>query len=189
MFTGIIKAKGEVKKISKKNGLIHMSFAAPKNWKFKNGESISVSGICSTLIKSTKNIFDVDYMKETLDKTTVSAWRVGKIVNLEKSMKMGDSMDGHLVYGHVDTVGKVLEIKKSQNNLVIKISLPKTIAKHVVYKGSVAIDGTSLTVSKKGADYFEVSLIPYTATHTTLGNLRKNDNVNIETDIMMKRKN
>ncbi len=188
MFTGIIKTKGKIEKISKTGvqPLFKVSISAPKNWSFKKGESVSVSGICSTLVNSKKNVFDVEYMKETLSKTTVSEWQKGRIVNLEKSLKVGDPLDGHFVYGHVDAKSVVKQVTGDNSQLTLRIYLENKFSKYVVYKGSVAIDGVSLTVSKRGKDFFEVSLIPYTAEHTTLGNLKKNDNVNVETDILAK---
>ena len=186
MFTGITKGIGRIEKISKEDKLKKVSIKAPISWKFFGGESVSVSGVCSTVISSKKNIFDVEYMPETLSKTTADIFKAGDEVNLEKSLKVGDSLDGHFVYGHIDATGKILEVRKEGESVVLSIFLPKDIAKYVVNKGSVAIDGISLTISKKMKDRFEVSLIPHTIKNTTLKKLVKNDLVNIETDILSK---
>ncbi len=186
MFTGIIKGIGKVTKISDQKNLKSVSISAPSAWKFIDGESVSVSGICSTVISSKKNVFDVEYMKETLDITTAKNFTVGAEVNLERSLKAGEPFDGHIVYGHVEDVGVVKKVSHGAGNSVITISAPKNILKYVIYKGSIAIDGVSLTVSKKGSSFFEVSLIPYTLSHTTLGKLVAGDKVNLETDIIAK---
>lgn len=186
MFSGIIRGIGKIENTTKISKIKKVSIKAPENWKFREGESVSVSGICSTVVSSKKNIFNVDYMPETLLKSTAVFFEKGDEVNLEKSLKIGDSLDGHFVYGHIEGVGKVLNILNKGKSKVLSISLPKNIAKYVANKGSIAIDGVSLTVSGKKGSIFNVSLIPYTLSDTTLSNLEKGDKVNIESDIIAK---
>jgi len=186
MFTGIIKGRGNVKTVSGETHLKTVTIEAPSTWRFKKGESVNVSGICSTVVKSVKNSFDVEYMKETLDVTTAKFFTKNLAVNLEKSLKVGDPIDGHFVYGHIDTMGKITQFLKFKDQAKMQIKIPIKYLKYIVYKGSVAVDGVSLTVSKKETTYFEVSLIPYTISHTTLEKLKVGDNVNIETDVIAK---
>lgn len=186
MFTGIIKGVGKIKRVKAGKEMLSVSVEAPKYFKFKIGESVAVSGICTTVISNKKNIFEADYMKETLNLTTAKNFKEGIIVNLEQSMKFGDSLDGHMVYGHVEGVGKIEKIVEIGQNKILSISVSKKILKNIFYKGSVAIDGVSLTVSKKTSNSFEVSLIPYTLKHTTLGKNKIGDKVNIETDSFFK---
>jgi len=183
MFTGIIKGVGSITKVSDTKNLKKVEISAPKMWKFKEGESISVSGICSTVVNSKKNIFNAEYMEETLKLTTAKKFEANNLVNLEKSLKVGDSLDGHIVSGHVEGRGIIKKIDLKGNTKVFSISIPKALLRRVFLKGSVTVDGVSLTVSKKTQSNFEVSLIPYTLENTTLGKLCVGDKVNIETDM------
>lgn len=182
MFTGIIKGIGNIKKTANGKGIKKVEILAPKAWRFVKGESISVSGICSTVVSASKNTFNVDYMEETLKLTTAKYFKNKDEVNLERSLKVGDSLDGHMVSGHVEGLGEIKKIIVKGNTKVFAISAPKALIKNIHLKGSIALDGVSLTVSKKTNSDFEVSLIPYTLSHTTLGELVVGDKVNIETD-------
>lgn len=184
MFSGIIQAKGKVVSDISSLGVKKITIEAPKDWLFNNGESISIDGICSTVVSSNNNQFTIQYMPETLKKTTASGFCALSILNLEKSIKAGDPMDGHFVYGHVDALSVVTKIKKDGESKVISFSLEKDIEKYLAYKGSVTINGVSLTISNISKKDFEVSLIPYTLENTNLGNLKVGDMVNIETDIL-----
>jgi riboflavin synthase len=188
MFTGIIQSQIKIKNIKKQNDILLMSFELPKikNSKLILGGSVSINGVCSTIVKLGKKEFAVEYMRETVNKTTAGEFVLGYIVNFENSLKVGDSLDGHFVYGHIDCVGKVKSIKQEGDSRVLEVSIPKEFLKYVVYKGSVAIDGVSLTVSKKNKSSFEVSLIPYTLSETNLDNKKVGDSVNIETDALGK---
>lgn len=163
-----------------------VDFVLPKGFKTKLGSSISINGVCSTVTKISKTTFSVGYMKETLDKTTVRSWGKNKLVNLEPSLRLGDGLDGHFVYGHIDTVGAVKNIIKKGDSRVIEIATPKEFLKFVVYKGSIAVDGVSLTVSARNSRSFEISLIPYTLEHTNLSELKIGDSVNVEVDVLGK---
>lgn len=186
MFTGIIQKTAKIKNIKNQNEILIVDFDLPKNFKLKKGASISINGICSTVIAFTKSEFKVGYMKETLDKTMVNSWKAGNRVNLETSLRLGDTLDGHFVYGHIDTVGVIKSIVKQGDSNVFEIDIPKEFLKFVVYKGSVAIDGVSLTVSARNSKTFNISLIPYTLEHTNLGEIKVGDSVNVEVDVLGK---
>ncbi len=186
MFTGIIKAQAKIKKVSMKDKVLYAEFTIPSKWKLVKGESIAINGICSTVASFDTVKFKVGYMQETINKTTVSNWTPGDAVNLERSLRLGDTLDGHFVYGHVDVVGTVKSITHQGDSRVFEMVIPKEFLKFVVYKGSVAIDGVSLTVSARNPKSFTVSLIPYTLQHTNLGDLKVGDGVNVETDVMGK---
>jgi riboflavin synthase len=186
MFTGIIKKISKVEKVSLKKGSLFVEIKKPISWKIKEGESISVNGVCSTARKINAKIFEVEYMPETIEKTTVGDFKKGVVVNLEKSLGMGDLLDGHMVQGHIDTRGKVLGIKKVEKSEIVKIQVPKEFMKFIAPKGSVSIDGISLTVVDTGTNWFTVSLVSYTIENTNMQNYKKDLEVNIETDVLAK---
>jgi riboflavin synthase len=181
MFSGIIAAKGEVKRAEKTTLILQAKLPS-----VKPGDSVSVSGVCLTAlgpIKKGKIAFDLS--PETLRLTTFGRLRGGELVNLEPALKIGDALGGHLVSGHVDAVARVLERTNLPGGFArIRVEIPKEIKGLVAHKGSISVDGVSLTVSAIGHRYFEVALVPYTLTHTTLGGLRKGDQVNIEADMI-----
>ncbi len=186
MFSGIIKTVGTIKSVTEKNGGREFCIAENVKRKWKIGESVLVAGICSTIIKKTEKTITVFYMPETLQKTTAVRWDKGTRVNIEPSLKMGDDISGHIVSGHVDTTARVTAIIPEGDCKRITFSLSKDFAKYVIAKGSVAVDGVSLTVVDAKMNSFSVALIPYTLSHTTLGALKKGDAVNIEVDMMAK---
>jgi riboflavin synthase len=186
MFTGIIKKLSTVEKVSKRNGSLFVLIRIPGKWKIWEGESISINGVCSTVRSLNKTSFEVEYMPETIKKTTVGNFKKGVEVNLEKSLKISDLLDGHLVQGHIDTRGIVKDIRKVKKSKVLKIEVAKQFMKYIADKGSVSVDGVSLTVVETGANWFTVSLVSYTLENTNLGNIEMNDAVNIETDILAK---
>ena len=186
MFTGIIKKLSSVENVSSDNGSLFVTIRIPKNWKVWKGESIAINGVCSTVKSLTKKDFIVEYMPETIKKTTVENFKKGGPVNLEKSLRMNDLLDGHLVQGHIDTTGRILEIKKVRGSKVIKIKIPVSFMKFVADKGSITVDGTSLTVVKAGKDWFTISLVSYTLENTNLGTVEVGDKVNVETDVLAK---
>lgn len=183
MFTGIISKKTNVLGTADKLGIKKVSMERDP-LPMMLGQSISINGVCSTVMEITESSFSVEYMPETLKKTTMQNVVAGLLVNLERSLKAGDPIDGHFVYGHIDCVGFIDRIKKDGDSKVLSISIPKEFHKYVAYKGSVTIEGVSLTISVVTKTGFEVSLIPYTLEHTTLGEKKTGDMVNIETDIL-----
>lgn len=186
MFTGIISKVSNVKSAGEKGGSFFVVIRKPKNWKIKLGESISINGVCSTVRSFNKNGFEVEYMPETLGKTTVGSFKKGQMVNLEKSLTMNQLLDGHIVQGHIDMRGKIIEIKKVKKSKVMKIQAPKKVMALIAEKGSVSVDGISLTVVEAKKNWFSVSLVEYTLKNTNLGTIEKGEEVNIETDILAK---
>ena len=187
MFNGIIKSTGLIKSILKSNN--NCSLEIRSNLKFVKddiGSSISCSGACLTLEKYTKNISKFYISKETLNKTNFKKSKKGDIINLEKSLRYGDLISGHLVQGHVDTTATVNKIKIVGKSWVISFSLSKKFLKNIILKGSIAINGVSLTISKKLFNGFEIAVIPQTLKLTNLLRLSKSDIVNVEFDIMGK---
>lgn len=183
MFTGIVETK---KKVLLREGAeeAHLRIEKPRNWKLKNGQSISINGICSTVEKITPAWFSVTYMPETLRISTANDFRKGRVVNLERSLVMGERIEGHIIQGHVDGVGIVAGIRTRGESKEITIRAPLSLMRFIALKGSIAVNGTSLTVAGRTKDSFTVALIPHTLTHTTLGMLVSGSRVNIETDLI-----
>ncbi len=186
MFTGIIKKVSVVEKTFQKKESLFVEIRKPKGWKIWLGQSIAINGVCSTVKSIFKSSFVVEYMPETIKKTTVGQYAKGSLVNLETSLKLSDLLDGHLVQGHVDTTGKILEVKKVKESILLKIKILASFMKFVADKGSVAIDGISLTVVETGKDWLSVSLVSFTLENTNLGSVKIGDRVNIETDVLEK---
>jgi riboflavin synthase len=186
MFTGIVTHTSKVIAVEKNGGSVFLRFARPWGVDIKEGDSININGICSTVRFLSARQFEVEYMPETIAKTTAGDWKEGRIVNIELSLRAADRLSGHIVQGHVDFVAKVLNYTANGMWHVARFALPKPYRNFVVDKGSIAIDGVSLTISGIGKDWFEVSLIEYTRSHTNLDELEKGDTVNIETDIIGK---
>lgn len=190
MFTGIIEEIGEIVAIAPAGDGWRLTVRAPRAAADAvHGESIAVSGVCLTVVGSTADTFDTDVMKQTLDVAAIGSASVGTRVNIEKAMPVGARLGGHIVQGHVDGTGEVLEVRPGAQWSVLRISLPADLAPLVVDKGSISIDGTSLTVSAVSvpadpSPWFEVSLIPETLAATTLGGRAVGDRVNLETDIL-----
>ena len=190
MFTGIIEEIGEIAGIAPSGDGWRLTVRAPKAASDAvHGESIAVSGVCLTVVGSTADTFDADVMKQTLDVSALAALNVGSRVNIEKAMPVGARLGGHIVQGHVDGTGAVLEVRPGDQWRVLRISLPADLAPLVVDKGSISVAGTSLTVSAvsdvdEPSAWFEVSLIPETLEATILGALAPGDVVNLETDIL-----
>ncbi|PQZ57460.1 MULTISPECIES: riboflavin synthase [unclassified Microbacterium] len=190
MFTGIIEEMGEITAIAPAGDGWRLTVRSPRAAADAvHGESIAVSGVCLTVVGSTSDTFDTDVMKQTLDVAAIGSASIGTRVNIEKAMPVGARLGGHIVQGHVDGVGDVLEVRPGAQWSVLRISLPTDLAPLVVDKGSISVDGTSLTVSAVSAPadpspWFEVSLIPETLAATTLGMRAVGDRVNLETDIL-----
>ncbi len=187
MFTGIIACIGTVKKIRpKKNLLVFSVDLGPLAKKVGIGDSVSVSGACLTVKAKRSRVADFDLMKETIEKTSLRFLKQSSHVNLELALEAGSRLGGHVVTGHVDEVAVIKHIVHETNWVAMRLSVSKENRKYFVPKGSVAVDGISLTVGRVGKDYFEVYLIPYTLKITTLGLKKAGDYVNIETDILAK---
>jgi riboflavin synthase len=187
MFTGIIARMGTIKKIvPKKNLLVFSIDLGPLAKKVRVGDSVSISGACLTVVAKKGRVASFDLMKETIERTALRFLSVGGRVNLELALQVGSRLGGHFVAGHVDEVAVIKHIVKEKNWVILCLSSTPAIRKHLVPKGSVTVDGISLTIGKVGKNYFEVYLIPYTLKVTTLGLKKAGDCVNIETDILAK---
>ncbi len=187
MFNGIIKNTGIVKSITRSSNSMTISVISNlRTNKNMIGSSISCDGVCLTLTKRNNNLLRFYLSKETIKRSNFSKIKIGKIINMEKSLKFGDEVSGHYTQGHVDTVGKILDIKIVDKTWIIKISFPSQFSKFIVEKASIHINGVSLTVSKKNKKYFEINIIPHTLKLTNLKNLKKRDLINIEFDIFGK---
>jgi riboflavin synthase len=185
MFTGLIEEIGTITAITDKGDGAEVSVAASLVLgDVSLGDSISVSGVCLTVTHFDTEHFVADVMRETLNQSAAVKWAPGVPVNLERAARVGDRLGGHIVQGHVDATAQVLEVRPGEQWQVVKVSLAPEIAPLVAHKGSITIDGVSLTVSAVGKDWAEVSLIPETLTATTLGRAAEGDVVNIETDIL-----
>lgn len=185
MFTGIIKAKAAIKKTEGKDGSLFLTIATPKGWRIKSGDSIATDGVCLTVKKVNKNDYIAELMPETLKRSYFSKV-IPKELNLEQPLRLSDRIDGHLVSGHIDAVGKIQTSKTVGRAKIYKISFPKKFRKLVAEKGSVAVDGISLTVVATSGNWFIVSLVDYTLNHTTLGQKQPGDLVNLEFDMIAK---
>ena len=185
MFTGIIEELGEVTAWQPTADAARLTVRAPLAVSdAKHGDSISVSGVCLTVVDQGPDWFTADVMAESIAMSTLSALTPGSLVNLERAAKVGDRIGGHIVQGHIDGTSRILEITDGSAWRVVRLSLDPEHAPLVTRKGSIAVDGISLTVSDAGFDWFEVSLIPETLEATTLGGRAVGDSVNIETDVL-----
>ena len=187
MFTGIVEELAQIKTIvSKKQGIRYTIAAKTVMDDLEAGDSISINGVCLTVINRTKDSFSMDLVEETLNKSNLGELKVGGYVNLERSMKVSDRFGGHIVQGHVETLGVILEKQMKDDEAVISVGLDPEWMRYCIPKGSIALDGVSLTISAINGNIVEVALIPYTLENTTLGIKGKSDTLNIETDIIGK---
>jgi riboflavin synthase len=187
MFTGIIEELGKVKAIQVLPDAIRLTIEGPLVVSDVNrGDSISVSGACLTAVEHDATSFTADVMQETLKLTSLDGIKVGDPVNLERAMTAATRFGGHVVLGHVDGVGEVISREPSENWEWVRISVPKELMKYVVLKGSITLDGISLTVNELGEDWVGLSLIPETLALTTLGSKKPGSKVNVEVDVMAK---
>lgn len=185
MFTGIIEELGEVIDWTRTGDAARLTVRGPLAVSDAgHGDSISVSGVCLTVVDKGDDWFTADVMSETIAMSTLATVAPGARVNLERAARLGDRLGGHIVQGHIDGTSELLRIAEGSAWRVLRLSLHPELAALVARKGSIAIDGVSLTVSDVGDDWFEVSLIPETLTATTLGLKSVGDSVNIETDIL-----
>lgn len=185
MFTGLIEEKGTIVSLTPSGDGKQVVIAATTVLEdTAHGDSISVSGVCVTAVEFGEGTFTAEVMAETLRHSAAGSWEAGMSVNLERAAAVGDRLGGHIVQGHVDAVERILSVTPGDRWQVVRISLSPEIAPLVVHKGSITIDGVSLTVSALGDDWCEVSLIPETLEATTLGEAIVGKTVNVETDIL-----
>ncbi|MFG3528162.1 riboflavin synthase [Streptomyces sp. NPDC047917] len=187
MFTGIVEELGEVAAVEKLADASRFRLRGRVVTEgAKHGDSIAVNGVCLTVVDLGDGEFTADVMAETLDRSSLGALDTGSRVNLERPMAVGGRLGGHIVQGHVDGTGHIVERRISENWEIVKVSLPAHLSRYVVEKGSITVDGVSLTVVEAGSDYFTISLIPTTLALTTLGIKEPGDPVNLEVDVIAK---
>ncbi len=186
MFTGIIEASGKIAALERRGGDSRLRIAAGglDMSDVQRGDSIAIDGVCLTVVDFDAQSFEVDVSAETLDKTTLGEFKAGRQVNLEKAMRVSARLGGHIVSGHVDGVGTVESREAVGESLRFCVRVPDQLAKYVAVKGSVCIDGVSLTVNRVEGAVFEINIIPHTATVTTTGSYQPGHRVNIEVDII-----
>ncbi|MCX5076529.1 riboflavin synthase [Streptomyces sp. NPDC060334] len=187
MFTGIVEELGEVTAVEQLAEASRFRLRGPLVTDgAKHGDSIAVNGVCLTVVETGDGEFTADVMQETLNRSSLGALTQGSRVNLERPMELGGRLGGHLVQGHVDGTGTILSRTPSEHWEIVKVGLPAGLARYVVEKGSITVDGVSLTVVEAAADWFTISLIPTTLALTTLGLKRSGDPVNLEVDVLAK---
>ncbi len=187
MFTGIIEGRGTILANLKSGQAARLEIEAGFELAGTGiGDSIAVNGACLTAVSLSGRRFVVDVSPESLQRTTLSRLRPGDNVNLERALRLSDRLDGHLVTGHVDGIGNLVEKSNRANAVICRFKVPQPLARYMIAKGSVAVDGVSLTINACDRESFQVSIIPHTARITTIGDKKIGDPVNIETDIIGK---
>jgi len=183
LFSGIVEAVGRIREIDAGGGGTRLRIAASFSG-LALGESVCVSGVCLTIVDACTEFFDVEVSPETLRRSRFAVLKTGDVVNLERSLRLGDRLSGHLVFGHVDGVGRLASIMNEGDSQLCRFEVPDSIERYLVEKGSIAVDGVSLTVFHCESGGFSSSIIPHTANVTTLGSLRPGDPVNLESDMI-----
>ncbi len=186
MFTGIIESQGTVTRVIKEGTNIHFTITSAISKELKIDQSVAHDGVCLTVVACDDTEHTVTAVAETLLKTNLDTWKVGRVLNLERAMKLGDRLDGHIVQGHVDTTGICIDRKEVNGSHLFRFSFPPQFAALIIEKGSICINGVSLTAFHAGRDTFEVTIIPYTLEHTTFRDLQAEQPVNLEFDILGK---
>ncbi len=186
MFTGIIETLGIVKKIEKEQENVHFTIQTDITNELKVDQSVAHNGVCLTVVDIFENNYKVTAIKETLDKTNLGFLEIDTEVNIERAMKLGDRLDGHIVQGHVDQTGICTEIKDAEGSTYFTFSYDPNFSNITIEKGSVTINGVSLTVVNSTKNTFSVAIIPYTLSNTIFKNLKKGDIVNLEFDVIGK---
>ena len=187
MFTGLVAELGTVQRLARQGSSYHLTVGAKKVLdNLKIGDSVAVNGACLTVVRMDEGGFTADVMPETVRLTNIGSLQPGSKVNLERTLRLCDGLDGHIVSGHVEGLGTISEQRPEGIAVVVTIATPPELLKYIIKKGSIAIDGISLTVTEVTDTSFSVSLIPHTAKETTLGFKKVGDSVNLETDILGK---
>lgn len=186
MFTGVIEEKAEIRAIKRTPPILSFYIKAKCLENLKVGDSIAIDGACLTITEIGKTGFSVDVVPETIERSTLGSFRVGRMVNLEKALSSDGRLSGHIVTGHVDGIGVIKRKVKKGNVFELEVEFQVALSKYIVTKGSIAVDGISLTISKVSGKKFTVAIVPHTADVTTLGSKRVGDKLNLEVDIIGK---
>jgi riboflavin synthase len=186
VFSGIVETTSGILKVVNAHSQRTLQIRRPRPWKLRPGESVCVDGVCSTVQKTANGFFEVTYMPETVRRTTLKAAGAGDCVNLERSLTLASLLGGHLVQGHVDTKATIQDIRPEGEARIYEFRLPRRYSRYIVEKGSIAVDGISLTIARAWRGKFTASLLAYTLQRTTLGNKRPGQQVNIELDVLAK---
>ena len=185
MFTGLVQDIGIVRSVDDTRGDVRFEIETDMEMhSVPDGASICCSGACMTVVNKSNNSFFIDVSKESLNRTTIGAWRVMTRINIEPSLRLGDEMGGHIVSGHVDGLAKVEDIKEEGGSHRLKIAVPAEFAAYIAEKGSVTLDGVSLTVNEVDGNIFGVNIIPHTWENTTLSDRKVGDHLNLEIDML-----
>lgn len=186
MFTGIIESLGTVKEVQKENDNLHLTIASSITNELKIDQSVSHNGVCLTVVALSEDAYTVTAIRETIEKTNVGDWEVGDIVNLERAMKLGDRLDGHIVQGHVDQTGICKNIKSANGSWYYTFEYDENWNNITIEKGSITVNGVSLTVVNSKKNEFSVAIIPYTYEHTNFKNFKTGTKINLEFDVVGK---
>ena len=186
MFTGIIEVIGEVKQLRKEGDNLHLTIAAPISSELKVDQSVSHNGVCLTVVAADADEYTVTAIDETLSKTTLGLLKQGDPINLERGMQLGARLDGHIVQGHVDQKGRCTGIEEKEGSWIFEFNYDSALNNVTIEKGSITVDGVSLTVVDSGKNHFSVAIIPYTYTHTGFQFYKIGTVVNLEFDVIGK---
>lgn len=186
MFTGIIEDLGRIEKLEKEDGNLHITVNSSITHELKIDQSVAHNGVCLTVVEINGDTYKVTAIKETIDKTNLSQLIENDLVNLERGMRLGDRLDGHIVQGHVDQTGECVAIKEDSGSWIYTFEYNSSLNNITIEKGSITVNGVSLTVVNSQAKRFSVAIIPYTYQHTTFKNLKVKDLVNLEFDVIGK---
>lgn len=186
MFTGIIETLGTVQEIKKDKDNVHITISSSITDELQIDQSVAHNGICMTVVAITKNLYTVTAIGETIKKTNISYWKIGDSVNLERAMKLGDRLDGHIVQGHVDQIGNCITAKETNGSWYYTFEYDESLENITIEKGSITVNGVSLTVVDSGKNTFSVAIIPYTFKNTNFKNFKVGTKVNLEFDVIGK---
>ena len=186
MFTGIIETLGIIKDIQKEGDNLHITIASSITNELKIDQSVAHNGVCLTVVAISGDEYTVTAIKETILKTNLAEWKVGNIVNLERAMKLGDRLDGHIVQGHVDQTGECISIEEANGSWYFTFKYDRKLNNITIEKGSITINGVSLTVLNSKEDEFSVAIIPYTFEHTNFKDFTIGTKINLEFDVIGK---
>lgn len=186
MFTGIIETLGQIQEIKKDQNNLHITIASYITNELKIDQSVAHNGICLTVVNINKEQYTVTAIDETVKKTNISHWQTGDIVNLERAMKLGDRLDGHIVQGHVDQIGTCISAKETNGSWGYTFEYDESLGNITIEKGSITVNGVSLTVVDSGKNKFSVAIIPYTFEHTNFNTFTEGTKVNLEFDVIGK---